>query len=69
MTNTENTKYETNTDEETMAVLCDSYKLGHSFRYKMLVSVLKHMLSKIGTESTIYALIGIVRENRKEKVV
>ena len=56
-----------NMEAEIMAVLSDTYKFIYSVRFKVFERVLRHMLSKIGTEPTIYLLMELVRKNRKKK--
>lgn len=54
----------TTTDVAFYEVMQDAYIQRYKFRAWMLKKVLKHMLSKIKEESTIYVLMQMVKENR-----
>lgn len=56
-------------DEETMALLSDTYKVGCEVRFRLFRRILRHMLRRIGTEATIYTLMDLVKENRTDKNV
>lgn len=56
-------------DEETMALLSDTYEVGCNIRFRVFRRILRHMLRRIGTEPTIYLLMDLVKENRADKNV
>ena len=45
-------------------VMKDVYHTKHRFRSSVFSRILKHMLSKIGTECTIYCLIEEIKKNK-----
>lgn len=53
------------TDAAVYEVITDSYAQRYKFRTYLFKKVLKHMLSKIKDEPTIYYLMQAVKENRK----